>query len=126
VDYLDDLDIDALLEESSQLQQQRLERELERIESQLEQRDEVHKEIVDELESKLDWYKNRLESLYKQRTGKNGEREQLKQQIGSFYRQLREEKQQHWQDKQTLEQERRDLLRELDEVDDANILEGLF
>ena len=51
------------------------------MEEQLEQRVEVHEEIVDELESKLDWYKERLESLYNQRRGRNSKREQLKQQI---------------------------------------------
>ena len=96
------------------------------IEEQLERRDEVHEEIVDELESKLDWYKDRLESLYKQSRGRNGEREQLKQRISSFYRQLREEKQQHWRGRQELEQERRDLLRELNENEETEFLENLF
>lgn len=99
MDYLDDLDIGELLEESNQRQQQRLEEEPERIEQQLSRRDQVHREIVNELESKLDWYKDRLEALYKQKTEKTGERKELKNQITSFYRQLREEKQQHWHNK---------------------------
>ncbi|MFA1610037.1 hypothetical protein [Halobellus rubicundus] len=125
MDYLDnpEFDINELLEETGQRQQQRLEKELERIEQQLEERDEIHREIVDELESKLSWYTDRLESLYKQRTGKTGERQELKNQISSFYRQLREEKQQHWHDKQKLEQERRELLRKLEEASDTELFD---
>jgi hypothetical protein len=126
VDYLDDLDIGELLEESNQRQQQRLEEEPERIEQQLSRRDQVHREIVNELESKLDWYKDRLEALYKQKTEKTGERKELKNQITSFYRQLREEKQQHWHDKQKLEQERRGLLSSIEEINDSNLLRDLF
>ncbi|MXR40061.1 hypothetical protein GRX01_01630 [Halobaculum sp. WSA2] len=129
MDYLDDdwdLELKELLQESKEQQQDRLEEELKRIEQQLEERNQVHREVVDELESKLDWYKNRLEDLYKQRRGKAAERSQLKNQITLFYRQLRNEKQQHWCDKQELEQERRDLLRSIDELSSENLLDELF
>lgn len=129
MDYLGDdwdFDLEELLRESSEEQQDRLEKELERIEQQLEQRDQVHREVVDELESKLDWYKDRLVDLYKQRKGKSSEQNDLKNQITSFYRQLRKEKKQHWQDRQKLEQERRDLLRRIDETSSEDFLDDLL
>lgn len=103
-----------------------MEKELERIDEQLEERRQVHHEIVDELESKIDWYSDRLEKLYKQRRGRNGERSQLKDQINLFYQRIREEKQQHWHDKQRLEEERRNLLRSLDELNDSELLRDVL
>lgn len=50
--YDSGFEIDEFLEQSQEEQRQRLETELERIENQLEQRDKVHEEIIDELESK--------------------------------------------------------------------------
>ncbi len=58
-----DFDIESFLEESQELEQQRLEEELERIDQQLEQREEIYNETTRELESKLDWYVDRLQDL---------------------------------------------------------------
>jgi chaperonin cofactor prefoldin len=123
--YDSGFDIDEFLEQSQEEQRQRLETELERIEKQLEERDRVHEEVIDELESKLDWYTDRLESLYKQMRGKDGERSQLKTRINTFYKQIREEKQQHWQDKQELERQRRELLRKQREIESSSLDELL-
>lgn len=69
-----------------------------------------------ELERKLEWYTDRLESLYERQAGKPGDRRNwLKRRIETFYRELREERQQHCRD----EQERREVLRELAEIDDG-------
>jgi hypothetical protein len=117
-----DADIDDLLEESQASAEARLAEELERIEEQLEARDAVHEEIVDELEFKVEWYTDRLESLYKIGRGrKEGTRERLQNRIEAFYEELRQEQRQHWQDRQNLEQERRDLLRELAEVENTSV-----
>jgi len=109
-----DIDLNEVMEKSQESAEERLVQELERIEQQLEARNEVHDEIVDELEFKVDWYTDRLESLYKMGQGReDGKRERLQNRIEAFYGELREEKQRHWRDRQELEQERRDLLREL-------------
>jgi len=133
VDYLDYLestngtqfqnfDVTDFLEQSQKNERQRLKEELELINRQLEERDRIHQETLDELESKLDWYTDRLETLYKQSRGKNEKREKLKTHIKELYREIREEKQSRWCDRQELEQDRRDMIRELNELED-NILD---
>ena len=111
-------DVADFLERSQENERQRLEEELERINRQLEERDRIHREVLDEPESKLDWYTDRLETLYKQSREKNGKREKLKTQIEEFYREIREEKQSHWRDRQELEKKRRELIRELEETEE--------
>ncbi|MDY6770797.1 MAG: hypothetical protein SV186_02440 [Candidatus Nanohaloarchaea archaeon] len=111
------VDIDRLLEQSQEEQTRWLRKELDRLDQQLEKRDEIHDRIVDRLEWKVDRYTDRLEKLYSQRKGKrDGKREQLKQRIQQFYDDLREEQRSHWEDRQQLEAERREILRELDRV----------
>lgn len=115
----DELDVERFLRESTLRQEDRLEQELARIEAQLSERKEIFEAHLSELESKLDWYIERLETAYRQRR----DPEDLKQRIEEFYRLLREERVKHWRDKQKLEQERRELLRELDELSDADLTE---
>jgi len=115
MDYLgDDWDLDQFLEENHEHQRQRLETELERIQDQLDRRDEINEEVLDELGSKLDWYLERLEDEY--RTPGASNVAELKSEIKRFYSLIRNEKQQHWKDKQELEKVRRQLLREIDEL----------
>jgi uncharacterized protein YbaP (TraB family) len=71
---------------------------------------------VDELESEIEWYQERLIKQYKRNSTEQIER--LKQNIREFYRELREERRHSWRDRQQLEQERRDLFRELRELED--------
>lgn len=121
-----DIDIDELLEESKTSERERLARELEEVEKQLDSRDDIHEEIVDELEWKVDWYTDRLESLYKTGRGlKDDERERLQNRIEAFYVYLREEHRGHWRDRQELEQERREIVRELAELEDDTLSELL-
>lgn len=116
MDYLrNDWDLDQFLEENQENQRHRLETELERIQDQLERRDEINEEVLDELGSKLDWYLERLEDEY--RTHGSSNVDELKSEIKRFYSLIRDEKQQHWNDKQRLERERRELLRELNELE---------
>jgi len=116
MDYLrDDWDLDQFLEENQEQQRQRLETELERIQDQLNRRDEINEEVLDELGSKLDWYLQRLEDEYRTRGKSNVD--ELKSEVKRFYALIRDEKQQHWNDKQRLERERRQLLRDLKEVE---------
>lgn len=117
-----DWSIEDWLEQSEEEQKQRLEDELKRIQQQLDQRERIHEESVSELESKRDRYIERLQRLYKQNFGKQGEKQRLKQGIEEFYAELRKEKRVFWRDIQELEKEKRDLLTELDEVDDLSDL----
>jgi len=120
MDYLrDDWDLDQFLEENQEQQRQRLETELERIQDQLNRRDEINEEVLDELGSKLDWYLQRLEEEYRTRGKSNVD--ELKSEVKRFYALIRDEKQQHWNDKQRLERERRQLLRDLKEVEEFDI-----
>jgi hypothetical protein len=121
-----DESITRFLEQSQHQHQDRLDAELEAINRQLERRDELHAEIVDALEWKVEWYTDRLERLYLHGRGKlDGKRERLQDRIEAFNRELRDEHRQHWRDRQNLEQERRDVLRELDEAD-AELLSELL
>lgn len=64
-DYSSDLDdVEEFLERSQKNEGRRLEEELERIDNQLEERDRIHQEVLDELESKPDWYLDRLKTVY--------------------------------------------------------------
>jgi len=120
VEYLEydhDFDIEEFLEESQRQQENRLEEELERIERQLEERERIFEQHREDLESKLDWYLERLENAYK----RAGNVEELKDTVTEFYELLREERVRHWRDKQELEQERRELLRELNELEDTDL-----
>ena len=96
-----------------------MEEELQRIDQQLERREEIQDKTVDELESTIEWYKERLMKQYKRNSTK--QIEELKQNIRKFYRELCEERRHNWRDQQQLEQERRDLLRELRELDDDDL-----
>lgn len=122
-DRYDSLDVEQLLEESRQREEERLRQSLERIDQQLERREELFSETVEELESKLDWYIERLEQEYRQFFAGPGDEDELKKKIDEFYELLRDERSSLWEDKQALEQERRELLRELDEVEDSGLLE---
>lgn len=121
-----DFDVEEMLERSEEAAEQRLEDELERVKNQLEERESVHQDIVDELEGKLEWYQDRLESLYTIGTGKrDGTRERLKYRIERFYALIRDEKREFWRDRQDLERERREVMRELEELDEVSIAELL-
>lgn len=113
----DELDVERFLTKSHEQQEQRLQEELARIEEQLSERSEIFETHRSELESKLEWYVERLETAYRQRR----DPEDLKQRIKEFYRLLRQERVKHWRDRQELEQERRKLLRELDQISDADL-----
>lgn len=120
------LDVEGLLEGFQRREEQRLERELQRIERELEEREELHTELVEELESKLDWYQERLEKLYRQGRGKSGRRGRLKQKIDEFYEELRVEKRQRWRDVQELRREIRRVEKELDEVREESLLQDFL
>ncbi|RCU47015.1 hypothetical protein DU504_06675 [Haloplanus salinus] len=122
-----DFDIESFLKESQELEQQRLEEELERIKHQLEQRKEIYNEATQDLESKLEWYVDRLQGMNQRRFSSDKEKEeQLKTKIGDLYSELRQERRSAWRDKQELEKEKRDLLRELEEIEAQDLVGSLL
>ena len=110
-----DIDIEHFLDEAEEAEW--LEEELERIDAELDKRDDLNEKFLSDLEWKIGLYSDQLESLYKRGLGKySGERERLKDRIEQFYEEIREEKRKHWRDKQQLQEERREVLRELDRI----------
>jgi len=124
VDYFDynRFDIEEFLRQSQEREKHRLEKELERIERQLEQRDRLYEETLDELESKLDWYIDRLELLYKRSPGETEEKQELKQEIKRLYREIRQEKRHRWRDKVDLEMELREVKKGLEGIENESSL----
>ncbi|QIO24232.1 hypothetical protein [Haloarcula sp. JP-L23] len=116
-----EFDVEAVLEQSEENARQRLEDELGRIEQQLDRREAIHDETVADIESKLDWYLDQLETLYKQARSKNERRDELKQRIREFYRELRKERRSRWRDRQDLERERREVLHELEDIEASSL-----
>jgi ElaB/YqjD/DUF883 family membrane-anchored ribosome-binding protein len=126
-DYWEDLDlqefdVEDFLREEQQSEKERLEQELERIENLLSEREEIHSESVEELESKLDWYIEQLEDLYQGfGGGQKEEKENLKTKIEDFYRDLRREKRNQWRDKIELEMELREVEHALGEIEESDL-----
>lgn len=122
-----DFNVAALLDRSQAVQTEWLEWELRGVTAQLAQRDAVHESIVDDLTWKRDRYLEKLRTLYSRGTGRNGTRAQVKDRIAEFEAALRDEYRAHWRDRQTLEEERRAITRELAELEDvvwSELLDG--
>ena len=117
-----DSDVSHLLEQSQARETERLEQELAQIKQQLDKRTQIHETIVGDLTWKIDRYTDRLAHLYTIGKGRlDGTREQLKDRIEGFYRELRDEYREHWQDRQQLEHERRAVRRDLEAAADDSI-----
>jgi predicted phage-related endonuclease len=114
------------LEQSQEAEEERLRQELERIEHQLSRREDLREQAVDDLRSKLDWYLERLELVYRRPGSQKEKQERLKQQVQELYRQIRMEKRSAWKDVQELEREHRRLHSELSELEDTDIVSELF
>lgn len=110
----------AWLEAAEAAHRDHLRRELAQINDQLAERDRIHRSIVDDLAWKLERATDRLQTLYKQMTGRDGTREQVKDRITDFEAALHDEYRAHWRDRQDLEAARRALRRELAELDDTD------
>jgi len=114
---VEDFDIEEFLRRSEENSEKRLEQELERIEKQLDDRQQLFEDAKQELEDKVEIYLERLETAYRTR----GDTEELKQLIDEMYQQIRQEKLKHWRDKQELETERREIQREINELESSNL-----
>ncbi|MFP9061717.1 hypothetical protein ACLI4R_14455 [Natrialbaceae archaeon A-chndr2] len=115
---VEEFEIDRFLDRFQDNEIDRLQKKLDRIESQTEERERIHREAVDELETGLDQYIERLHLLYRQWSSRNRTKP-VKDRITELYQKIRNEKRSSWKDKQKLEQERRALKQEIDEVLDS-------
>lgn len=123
----EDIDATEILEQSRASQQDVLQRELERIEDQLEERDRLYREVRDDLTTRIKRYRNELQQARSRPFGGNeARREELKEKIEALSVELRQERRDHWMDRQRLEQERRDVLRQLDRIVEDNVIENLL
>jgi len=123
----EDIDATEILEQSRGTQQDVLQRELERIEDQLDERDRLYREVRDDLTSRIKRYRNELQQARSRPFGGNeARREELKDEIEALSVELRQERRDHWMDRQRLEQERRDVLRQLDRIVEDDVIENLL
>jgi len=114
-------DVEEFLERSQKREQKQIERKLDRVDKLLENREKIHEDAVTELESKLDWYIERLEDLY--RRGLGGDKEELKQRIEQFYTELRELERKQWLDTKELQLQREEIEKELQDADLDDVLD---
>lgn len=115
-------EVQAFLQDSVDEQQQRLEMELERIYEQLDSRREVHEEAVDRIESKISEYVKELnKELNRPFAGREEHRRELREKIGSLYDDLSAARTRFWNDVQRLEREKREVLLQIDEVEDEDL-----
>ena len=116
-----------MLERSRVQREQVLENELERIDAQLAKRERLYEEVRDDLLSRIKRYQQQLrQERNRGFGGSEPRREELKDQIDELSVDLRQERRDFWKDRQRLEQERRDVLRKLEELDADDIVEDLL
>lgn len=117
----DDWDWRQLLDQSVEAELEILEEELRRVEERIGEREQVHHEIVKELDSEVELYRDKLIQLYKPFPRKEPERNRLKDRIDEFYQEIRTEKRALWRDMRELERDRRKLLSEIAHIEDTNL-----
>lgn len=120
-EVISDFDVEEFLEQSQKQEQRHIERKLDRVDKLLEEREEIHEDAVTELESKLDWYIERLEDAY--RTGLNESKDELKQRIEQLYTELRELERKQWLDTKELQLQREEIEKELQDADLDDVLD---
>jgi transposase len=124
---VDDINATEILEQSRATQQDVLQRELERIEDRLEERNRLYRDVRDDLTTQIKRYRNELQHARSRPFGGNeARREELKDTIEGLSVELRQERRDHWMDRQRLEQERRDVLRQLDRIVEDDVIEDLL
>lgn len=101
----------------------RIRDELERVEGQLRDREGMHEEVVDDLRFRIEKYESEVEHMEGMFRGSEEDRRRLRDQVRELRGELRAEHRRFWRDRQELEEQRRRLLRELAEVEDADLSE---
>lgn len=121
----DDPAIGVYLERSHQAAQARIEDELARIDDQLAARDTLHDDLMTELEWHVKKYERELDRLATPFAPKTAAYERVMAGLQDLRQKLRNERRAHWQDRQRLERERRELLRERAALVDEDLSELL-
>lgn len=117
----DEIDIEEFLQESNEKEKQRLKNELERIRVQLFNRAEIHERIIDNLNSKIEDFVGKLEELYSGFGTKEKNINRVIKKLYKAYSRIQNENRSYWQDKQDLEKEKREIIRELEELEDESL-----
>jgi hypothetical protein len=116
----DETDLESLLTDSGKQEQNRIETELDQVESLFQHRDKIHEQTVDELENAVQDERERLERL--QRPSVPADRiAGQKRRVRELERKMQEVRRIHWRDRETLERDQRRLRRELSELQDTDL-----
>jgi trichohyalin len=115
-------EVDSLLEESRRRQENRLHQNLEDIEKQIQERHRVSEKYIEILEKRISVHDNRLD---KAGTVNRPFEQEVLAILEDLYESLRGEMREKWRDIQELEQEKREIEKELDELKDAELLDSL-
>lgn len=113
-------DVDSLLEESRRRQENRLRQHLEDIKKQIRERQRVYEKYMEILEERIKIQQNR-----KEKSGHVNRpfEEEVLAKLEDLYESLRGEMREKWRDIQPLEEEKREIEKELDELKDAELLQ---
>lgn len=116
-------DVDGFLEQSILNEAERLEQQLEQIQRQLEERNQIHNQKLDSIETEIREQKDRLESAER---APGNEDIKIRHRLEELYTKKWEAEQSLWRDKQDLLGEKRSLKRELQELDESKDLKQLL
>jgi chromosome segregation ATPase len=116
--------VKQFLERSEESQRRRLVNRLGRIETEIDKRREVYQETVETIENRVETYSKRLKQLYGlPSTGPDEKKEDLKRELSRLYDNLRSERSDAWRDVQRLEQQKREVQEELEELENSSLSE---
>ncbi len=113
-------ELEALLTESHEQEQNRIETELTQVETRLQHRTEIHDQTIAELKTAIQEEQDRLERLQRPSIPIDRLTDQ-KRRVRELEQQLQEAKRTHWRDRDQLERERRHLHRELRELTETDL-----
>jgi hypothetical protein len=114
-------DIEQLLQKSQTGERQRLEKKLQEIDRNLEKRHSIHGDIISDLDHRIEEYEEELRVQKRQLHGPT-ETDRLEELISELKERRQEKRLEHWRDIQELEHERRQLLFELEELEETEDL----
>lgn len=121
-DLWDDPAIGRYLAQTREADRDRIDAALAQIDEQLQARKRLHEEFIAELQWQVTKYERELDRLSKPGLGTDDAREQLYAGLREVRQAIRDERREHWRDRQRLERERRELLQDRAAVTDAEDL----
>jgi len=124
IDCGDTIDVEALLSETQKREKERITAELEQIDRQLQRRESIKEQTVDQLTDRLQEEQDRLHRMKRPFKPEKQLAEQ-KQRVKDIEQALQQTRRSYWQDTEQLRRDRRHLRRELDELTDVD-LSGFF